>query len=300
MTATVPAEPGFESHRAHLTRLAYRMLGSVADAEDVVQDTWLRWRRAEGAAIDDPRAWLVTVTTRLCLDLLGSARRRREGYVGPWLPEPLVEELGYTVPPPEGNAHDVSYALMLTLERLSPPERAAFILHDVFDVAFEEVADTLGRTAASCRQLARRARERIEADRPRYDVSDAESRALASAFFAASREGDIAALQDLLARASTFHSDGGGRVSAALNVIHGRERIVRLLAGLARKGLSDGPLWQRAVTIDRLPGLVTREADGTLQAIALGIVEGQVEAIFVIRNPEKLRHLEGFAAAQPQ
>lgn len=239
----MPDATEFERHRAHLTALAYRMLGSVAEAEDAVQDAFLRWHRTDRTGVAEPRAFLARVVTRLCLDRLKAARHRRETYVGPWLSEPLVEDPALAVPPPEDLARDVSVALMLALERLSPLERAAFLLHDGFDLGFDEIAAALGRSEAACRQLASRARANVQAARSRFAVDAAERTRLAAAFFAASRSGDAVALRDLLATEATLHTDGGGRRRAALNVIAGAGRIARFFAGLARKGRNPTPLW---------------------------------------------------------
>jgi RNA polymerase sigma-70 factor (ECF subfamily) len=282
----------FERHRGHLTGLAYRMLGSVAEAEDVVQDAFLRWHRSAGA-VEHPRAFLSTVVARLCLDRLKAARHRRETYVGPWLPEPLIDDPAQTAEPAGALARDVSVALMLALERLSPLERAAFLLHDVFDLGFDEIAAALGRSEVACRQLASRARANVQAARPRFPVDPAEQARLAEAFFTASRSGDAAALRDLLAAAATLHTDGGGRKRAALNVITGAERIARFFMGLARKGRARAPLWSKQLRVNGLPGIATVEHDGTVQTIALEIAAGRITAIYVMRNPDKLRHLAG-------
>ncbi|MDW5377182.1 sigma-70 family RNA polymerase sigma factor [Halomonas sp. HP20-15] len=293
--APEPGAPGlsndFESHRAHLTRLAYRMLGSIAEAEDAVQDGYLRWHGLERADIDNPRAFLCRVVTRLCLDRLRQSRTQRERYVGVWLPEPLVEEWSVNAQPAALTEQEVSTALMMALERLSPLERAAFILHDVFDMAFDEVATTLGRTEASCRQLASRARNRVVAAKPRFTVDHQEGTRLTEAFFVAARSGDATGLQSLLAATATFHSDGGGRRRAALRTIRGADKIGRFYAGLARKGATVEPLWTRQVRIDGLPGLISVEHDGTLQTTAFQLEAGRIQAIFMVRNPDKLRHL---------
>jgi RNA polymerase sigma-70 factor, ECF subfamily len=223
----------FEAHRRALTGLAYRMLGSRAEAEDVVQDAYLRWRGADRDAVGAPRRYLGMVVTRLCLDRMKSAQARREVYVGKWLPEPVVDE------PLDSDigslTHDLSVALMLVLERLSPLERAAFLLHDVFGLNFAEVADTLGRGEAGCRQLAARARVHIEAARPRFTASREVGSRLAAAFCAASETGDTQALRRLLAEDAVLNTDGGGKRPAALNPIYGADKILRFLAGITRK-----------------------------------------------------------------
>jgi RNA polymerase sigma-70 factor (ECF subfamily) len=273
----------FEAQRPRLLRLAYRMLGSVAEAEDVVQDAWLRWDRVE-ESVDAPGAYLTRVVTRLCLDQMKSARARRETYVGAWLPEPLVGTTEI-----EEEADDLSLTLMLALERLSPLERAAFLLHDVFGLGFDEVASTLERDAPAVRQLAVRARKHVHDARPRYKVDEAEADRIARAFFAATREGDVGALSALLAEDVVIKSDGGGRVLAFRNPIRGIDRALRLFAGLARKPNSQ-IVTQRRVSIDGLPGIVAVTRGGILETIALEISNGRIGAIYIVRNPDKLRH----------
>ena len=286
------AADGFEPHRRHLTGLAYRMLGSLAEAEDAVQEAYLRWHRTDQAKVADARAFLSKTVTRLCLDQLKSARARRESYVGPWLPEPLVEEAGLAAESAGELAHDLSVALLLALERLSPLERAAFLLHDVFDMEFAEVAETLGRSEAACRQLAARAREHARAARPRFPVRPDEGARLAEAFMAAARSGDAAALGRLLATDAALHSDGGGKKRAALNVIHGRDKIAAFFSGLVRKqAAAITAIRVRPARINGLPGFVAVEPDGTVQTIALEIAGTEIAAIYVVRNPDKLRHV---------
>lgn len=284
-------EPAFEGQRGRLVGLAYRMLGSVAEAEDAVQDAWFRWRDADRAAVRNPGSYLSAVVTRLCLDRLKAARRRREVYVGPWLPEPLLDDPALAVLPAEETAQDVSIALMLALERLSPLERAAFILHDVFDMGFGEIAVALGRNEAACRQLASRARAQVQRAKPRFAVEAKEGARVAAAFFAASRGGDLAALRDLLSDSATLYSDGGGLRPAALRPIAGGDRISRFFAGLSRKGKLTAPLWSKRLALNGLPGLATVEADGTLQTVALDIAGGRVVTVYITRNPDKLRHI---------
>lgn len=283
----------FEAHRAHLKGLAYRMLGSVSEAEDAVQDAYLRWHEAARGEIENPRAYLSRVITRLCLDRLKSARRRREIYVGPWLPEPLIADADLVTMPEESVAGDVSVALLLVLERLSPLERAAFILHDVFDMDFDEVAAALGRSEATCRQLARRARVHVDEAKPRFAVAREDGRKIAKAFFAASRSGDAGAIKALLAETAMLHTDGGGRKAAALNLIEGADKISRFYAGLTQKLGRIVPLWSKWTTINGLPGVVTIEHDGTLQTTAFEVEGERVTAVYVVRNPDKLKHIEG-------
>ncbi len=280
----------FESHRRALTGLAYRMLGSRAEAEDVVQDAYLRWHQADHPAIEEPRRHLGTVVTRLCLDRMKSARARREVYVGQWLPEPVVDE-ALDADAAGDLAHDLSVALMLLLERLSPLERASFLLHDVFGLDFAEVARALDRGEAACRQLAARARAHIEEGRPRFAASREEGARLAAAFVAAAHSGDAATLTKLLAQDAVLYSDGGGKRAAALNPIYGADKIMRFLVGIARKNPAlPGAQW-RAATVNGLAGFVLREEDGAIDTMAFEHRDGHIVAIYVVRNPEKLRHV---------
>lgn len=283
-----PELAAFAGLRPRLLRLAYRMLGSVAEAEDVVQETWLRWQGASKEGIRDPEAFLIRIATRLCLDALRAARRRREDYVGPWLPEPLVDPFAPTEPPP---ADELTLTMMLVLERLSPAERAAFLLHDVFGLDFAEIAQSLDREEAACRQLASRARRQIQAARPRFPAAPEAGIRLAEAFFAASRSGDASALRQMLAAEAVAVTDGGGRRRAALNPILGPERIIAFFAGLARKGAFTTAPPLHLGLIDGLPGFITREADEGLQATALQLEGDAIAAIYIQRNPDKLRHL---------
>ncbi|MBZ6075721.1 sigma-70 family RNA polymerase sigma factor [Microvirga puerhi] len=283
------ADP-FGAYRPRLIRLAYRMLGSMSEAEDIVQEAYIRWHGTDRAAIREPGAFLSRMVTRLCLDHLKSARVRRETYIGSWLPEPVVE----SALDPDGE-DDLSLTLMMALERLSPLERAAFLLHDVFGMDFEQVATTLDRDPAACRQLAARARKHVRDARPRFTVSSDEGRRITDAFFTASRTGDLATLQNLLAENVVAYSDGGGIRKAFLNPLLGIRRVAGFFAGAARKWDSDIPSVVYRGLIDGLPGVITRESDGELQSLALQIENGLVTAIYIVRNPEKLRHVAASA-----
>lgn len=289
-TVSNPDVRSFETHRRVLIGLAYRMLGSRTEAEDVVQDAYLRWHAADHAAIGEPRRYLGTVVTRLCLDRMKSAAKRREVYVGPWLPEPVVDE-AFDDETADDVAHDISVALILLLERLSPLERASFLLHDVFGVDFAEVARTLGRGEAACRQLAARARAHIQAGRPRFHASAEEGRRLAAAFHKAVASGDTLTLAQLLVEDAVLYSDGGGRRAAALNPIHGADKILRFLEGIARKNAALAAAQWRPVTVNGGAGFVVREADGSVDTMAFECRDGQIAAIYVMRNPEKLQHV---------
>ncbi|MCZ0736572.1 sigma-70 family RNA polymerase sigma factor [Phreatobacter sp. AB_2022a] len=282
------AAAAFAPLRPGLVRIAYRMLGSVSDAEDAVQDAFLRWLAADRAAVREPEAFLRRVVTRLALDRLKARRRRRETYLGPWLPEPLVET-------GEAECDDVTLPLLMALERLSPLERAAFLLHDVFGLDFEEIAATIGREPAACRQLASRARAHIRADRPRYPVAPEQGLAIAEAFFQASRAGDTAALRSLLAADVILYADGGGRAPARKEPTAGRDQVTRFFGRFAPFFAAAPSKLVRYGRINGLPGFVTVERDGILQTTALEIAGGGIVAIYVVRNPDKLRHVAGAA-----
>ena len=284
------AGASFESLRGLLTGLAYRMLGSRAEAEDMVQEAYLRWHATDRAAVREPRAFLSRTVTRLCLDHLKSARVQREDYVGPWLPEPLLDDSSLSVESTGEYANDLSVALLLALERLSPLERAAFLLHDVFDMSFEQVAETLGREAAACRQLAARARGHVREEKPRFRPSAEEEARVFSAFTTALGNGDIAALSRVLARDAVFYSDGGGKVKAALKPILGAEHIARFLLGVLRRyGTPD--MQVRPARINGMPGMVLLGPSGPFQTIALEVRDGLIARLYTVRNPDKLRHL---------
>ena len=299
----------FEPYRRRLRGLAYRMLGSMADAEDAVQDAYLRWHEADRDNVSDPRAFLMTTTARICLDMLKSARVRREEYVGPWLPEPVVDTTALAPDRQTELAEDLSVALLLTLDRLSPLERAAFLLHDVFDFPFSEVAPALDRSEAACRQLAARARAHVRAVRPRgasvaperAGEVDAKHARLLTAFAAATQSGDVHALMRLLASDARVVTDGGGKVRAALEVIDGADRVAQFLVETTRR--RPGQWWRddfkpRLAMINGLPGVIVDAPEGAVQTAAFEIEGDLIRAMYVVRNPDKLRHLA--AAPQPQ
>jgi RNA polymerase sigma-70 factor (ECF subfamily) len=278
------------------------MLGSVADAEDAVQETYLRWHKADRGKVSDPRAFLMTTTARICLDMLTSARARREEYVGPWLPEPVLDAGALAPDRRTELAEDVSVALLLTLDRLSPLERAAFLLHDVFDFSFSEVAVALERSEAACRQLASRAREHVRAARPRGATApsgpsgqvDARHAQLMSAFAAATASGDLHALTQMLARDVRIVTDGGGKVRSALDAIEGADRAARFMVEVTRK--RPGAWWRddftvRFALINGLPGVVVDAPEGAVQTTAFEIEGDVIRALYIVRNPDKLRHL---------
>lgn len=258
------------------------MLGSMADAEDMVQEAFIRWMKADRSVVRAPEAFLRRTITRLCLDQLKSARRQRETYIGPWLPDPVVDEQA---------EEDMTLPLMLALERLSPLERAAFLLHDVFGLDFDEVAETIQRDPGACRQLAARARTHVREARPRFQVERKRGIEIAEAFFAASRSGDMKALGAMLAADVSVHADGGGKRSAAMQPIVGFDAVMKLHRLLATFFRTNSSKLVRTGFINGLPGFVTSEADGEIQTTALDIEGEKITAIYVVRNPDKLRHL---------
>ena len=295
---SVDPAASFEPHRRRLLGLAYRMLGSMAEAEDAVQEAYLRWHDADRAGVAEPRAFLITTTTRICLDVLKSARARREEYVGPWLPDPVTDTSALAPDTQTEMAEDLSVALLLALDRLSPLERAAFLLHDVFDYSFAQVAGALGRNEAACRQLASRARTRVREARPTGALPprqpaggvDPKHAKLISAFIAASRSGDLATLHQMLASDARLVADGGGKAQAALNVLEGSDRVAAFLAGVVRKGWTND-VEIRFDTINDLPGLILSGPNGLFQTTAFEFDGDTVTAIYIVRNPDKLTHL---------
>jgi RNA polymerase sigma-70 factor (ECF subfamily) len=286
----------FEPHRRRLLGLAYRMLGSIADAEDAVQDAYLRWHAADRDVVLDSRAYLTTTTMRICLDLLKSARARRESYVGPWLPEPVLDTAALAPDTQTELAEDLSIALLLALDRLSPLERAAFLLHDVFDCSFSEVASALDRSEAACRQLASRARTHVREARPkaastwRDRPGPSSHEQLMSAFVNAAKSGDLETLMSMLATDARLVTDGGGKVPAALNVIEGADHVARFAIGVTRKGLPEGSI-TRSATINGLPGLISYVPGGSVLTVAFDIVDDRIRGIYGVSNPEKLSHV---------
>jgi RNA polymerase sigma-70 factor, ECF subfamily len=284
----------YVSERATLVRHAYRMLGSMSDAEDIVQDAFERMQRADTSHVRDPRKYLRATVTNLALDRLRSSARQREVYVGPWLPEPVVDESAV----PEhavGIAEDISYAFLLALERLSPLERAAFLMHDALDVPFAEIAQTLGRSEESVRRLASRARAAIQSEAPRRIPRPADAEALRDKLGEAILNDDVSGLMAMLAGDVTFLSDGGGKRTAAINPVVGRDRVTKMLTGLAKKGYGRFrtviPTW-----INGLPGWAFFTDEGLEQTVAVETDGGAVSAIYVMRNPDKLSAVEAALA----
>lgn len=294
-TTIVRAEQA-EALRSTLRGLAYRMVSSMSDADDLVQDAIARFITIP--EVEHPRAYLTQMVTRLCMDHLKSARVRREAYVGPWLPEPVAEADVPSAPSHTELAADISFALLLTLERLSPLERAAFLLHDVFDYEFSEIASILGRQEDACRQLARRARQHVATERPRFQPARHDRDALARAFFAAATQGDRQALTDLLATQAELVSDSGGKRPAALRVLVGVDRIARFFQGIHRRWPVEGRCEE--VIINGELGLFLRDRDGGCTTLSLEVGADRVQRVFVTRNPEKLERFADLRnAARP-
>ncbi len=280
----------FDTHRRLLFTVAYEMLGSVADAEDVVQETWLRWARVDQEDVRDPRAYLVQVATRQALDRLRTVARRREAYVGTWLPEPLLT--GPDVAEDVELAENVSIAMLTVLETLGPVERAVFLLREVFDVPYDEIAQAVGKSQAAVRQVAHRAREHVIARRPRMSVSRTEQQSAVDRFQAALSTGDLQALLDVLAPDIVMMADGGGVVSAAIRPISGIKTVARLLSRLA--GVApNAPI--EASWLNGAPALRIDPGGEFDCAISLTVAEGRITRIYAIRNPHKLTALEEVA-----
>jgi RNA polymerase sigma-70 factor (TIGR02957 family) len=283
-------EEEFAALRPSAFAVAYRMLGSVSEAEDVVQEGFLRLHRARarGERIESPRAYLSTVVSRLALDHLRSARARRETYVGEWLPEPLV---GDDPARRAEIADSLSLAFLVLLESLSPEQRAAFLLREVFDEPYDRIAEIIGTSEGNARQLAARARRHVEERRPRYEASRDQREALATRFFAAAEDGDLEGLEELLAHDVVFRGDGGGKAPAARRAVHGRAKVARLLiAGL--RTLADIRVTARREDVNGQPGVLYLDRDGRLVGVTiLDIADGQIQGVSAIVNPDKLRHL---------
>ncbi|WP_406427395.1 RNA polymerase sigma-70 factor [Streptomyces sp. NBC_00147] len=282
----------FEEHRPVLMGVAYRMLGRVADAEDVVQDAWLRWAQADRDEVREPRAYLVRVATRLAIDRLRQAQVRREAYVGPWLPEPLVTDFGPTAPDTAEAAvlaESVSLAVLVVLESLSPLERAVFVLREAFGFPFAEIATTLERSESAVRQLAGRARKHVDERRPRFDVDPVEQRDLTERFLAAATGGDLEGLMTLLTPDARLVGDSGGKSKAPLRVIESADKVGRFLLGAAKGGGAGFTF--RIVELNGGPAvlaLVDGKPDSVFQ---VDVADGHVQCVYIVRNPDKLASL---------
>ncbi len=281
----------FDRHRRLLFTVAYQMLGSVADAEDVVQDAWLRWAAADRSDVADPKAYLVRITSRLALDRLGAAHTRRETYVGPWLPEPLVTERARDPGEAAEVAEQVSLALLVVLETLSPLERAVFVLREVFGLPAAEVAAAVGRSESAVRQLAHRAREHVRARQPRFDPDRRTQREVTERFYAAVTGGDVAALLSVLSPGVVLVSDGGGIAGAARRPIEGADKVARFLLGVAAKGFATPGLEGRLTEVNGTPGFAAWVDGVPFMALSPVVSEGRIVQVLVVVNPRKLNGL---------
>ncbi|WP_420640657.1 RNA polymerase sigma-70 factor [Candidatus Leptofilum sp.] len=290
----------FDTYRAYLFAIAYRMLGSVMDAEDMVQEAYLRWQKASPVQIESPKSWLATIITRLCLDFLRSARVQRESYVGPWLPEPLPTSAASeeTAVSTEGAiilSESISIAFLVLLENLSPTERAVYLLREVFDYGYADIARMVNKSEAACRQLVRRAKQHLQTHRPRYAASAEASQQLTAEFFQACTDGDAAKLFSLLAEDVVEWSDGGGKVHAARKPIIGRDKVARFMLGLARQA-PPGIVPQFTV-FNGQPGVIIYVDGRPFTVIVLEIVNNQIQNIYSVVNPDKLRHIPDLNSA---
>ncbi|ATW47402.1 RNA polymerase sigma-70 factor [Streptomyces xantholiticus] len=288
----------FEEHRPVLTGVAYRMLGRIADAEDVVQDAWLRWSAQERDDVREPRGFLVRITTRLAIDRLRHVQSRREAYVGPWLPEPIATHFGPSVPDTAEQAvlaDSVSLAVLVVLESLSPLERAVFVLREAFGFPYAEIAATLDRSEAAVRQLAGRARKHVDERKHRYDVDPAECRDLTERFLSAAAGGDLEGLLSLLAPDVRLVGDSGGKAKAPLRVIESADKVGRFLFGASQKSAAD--LDFRFVELNGAPALLSLSEGKPDSVFQLEVLDGRIQCVYIIRNPDKLVSLASLGAA---
>ncbi len=286
MTSTTSSETAvFEEARSHLLGVAYRMLGTLTEAEDAVQETFLRWHNADRDEIANPKGWLTTVLCRLCIDELRSARTRREAYPGPWLPEPVAtdDESPFEI---LDKADNISMAFMLILERLAPEERAAFLLRDAFDYDYREIGSILNKSEVACRQLVSRARSRLRQERPRFSADKNDYERLIEAFRTATETLDMSGLLQLFADDIALWADGGGRAKAALNVIHGKDKVARFFVGIAGKMPAD--LHGEERTVNGFPGYVLYEGGSVFMTVSFDVVDDKIVSIQIVRNPDKL------------
>jgi RNA polymerase sigma-70 factor (ECF subfamily) len=281
----------FERERGRLFGIAYRMLGSVSEAEDVLQDAWLRWHGVEHGTVENPSAYLVRLVTRLCIDTLGAARNRLTEYVGPWLPEPLVKTGEREGPAAlQELADDLSTAFLLMLERLTPVERAVFLLRESFDFSYREIAEIVGKSEENCRQIDHRARKRLAEGRRPAKADPAERDRLLGGFMAALKEGDLDGMVKLLARDATLYSDGGGKVRAALKPVPGGESVARFLLNIWRQA---PPGWEmRTAQVNSRPGLLNLVGGHLFSVVSFEVEEGLIREIYIVLNPDKLARVE--------
>lgn len=282
----------FEEHRPVLTAVAYRMLGRVADAEDVVQEAWLRWSAAEREDVREPRGYLVRITTRLAIDRLRHVSSRRESYIGPWLPEPVLTDFGPAVPDTAERAvlaDSVSFAVLVVLETLSPHERAVFVLREAFGFPYAEIATTLEKSEAAVRQLAARARKHVEERRHRYDVDPARCRDLTEKFLAAAAGGDLRGLLALLAPDVTLVGDSGGRSKAPLRVVRSADKVGRFLVAVSQQPPAEAEF--RHVEINGAPALLVLAGGRPDSVLQMEVLDGRIQCVYIVRNPDKLATL---------
>lgn len=282
----------FEEHRPVLLGVAYRMLGRVADAEDVVQEAWLRWSGADRGDVREPRGYLVRITTRLAIDRLRQIKARNEAYVGPWLPEPYVTDFGDVVPDTAERAvlaDSVSLAVLVVMESLSPLERAVFVLREAFGYPYADIAALLDREEPAVRQLAGRARRHVEERRPRYEVDPAQRRDFTERFLAAAAEGDLDALMSLLAPDVRLVGDSGGKSKAPVRIIETADKVGRFLIGAARKGVPD--MSYRALELNGGPAVVVLSGDEVVTVFQVDVADGRIQSVYLLSNPDKLQSL---------
>jgi RNA polymerase sigma-70 factor, ECF subfamily len=283
----------FNQHRSLLFAIAYRMLGTVTDAEDMVQETFLRWQQTAEITVKSAKSYLSTIITRLCIDHLRSARVKREQYVGPWLPEPIMTQHTDDPAAQVELADSLSMAFLVVLERLSPIERAVFLLREVFEYDYDEIAQMVGKSSANCRQILKRSRQHITAQRPRFPVSHQQQEQITAQFLQAS-QGDLQGLLALLAKDVTYWSDGGGQVSAALKPLHGAMKVARFFLAIRRKWLSSATSYLRE--INGQPGIVNYVDGCIVSAWMFDIIDERMQTVYSMRNPEKLKRLSEDAA----
>ena len=280
----------FNQHRSRLFAIAYRMLGTVVDAEDMVQETFIRWQQTSDQAIRSPKAYLTTIITRLCIDHLRSARVQREQYVGPWLPEPIVTPKSADPIARAELSDSLSMAFLVLLERLSPIERAVFLLREVFDYSYEEIGRMVEKSPTNCRQIARRSRQHIAFDKSRFQASPQQQERLTQAFIRAFIQGDLQGLLDLLAEDVTALSDGGGKVIASLKPIHGARKVAYFLRAIRHRAQKMGWVYQgELVQVNDQPGIIFTLAGAVSSVVTLNVVSDQIQYIYFVRNPEKLK-----------
>lgn len=279
----------FDAYREDLFSLAYRMLGRVGDAEDQVQEAFLRWQRVDTDTVESPKAYLTAIVTRLCIDQLRSARKQRETYIGPWLPEPVVSNANEQPEYHTELTESLRMAFLMVLEHLSPTERAVFLLHDVFDYGHAEIAAIIGKSEANCRQIARRARQHLKAHRPRFESSREEQTEMVQRFLGAVHEGDLEGLMRLLAPEATLYSDGGGKAIAARKPIRGAKKVAHFFIRIAQK--SSSPTRVQLLVINGAAGVLIYEAEQLTTAISMQVEGGTIQTLYTVRNPDKLTHL---------